>query len=74
MTHSSSDIPAEIRAHVARQNVSINDVAAAIGKTRTTASRKLAGTIPLYASELLQIADLLGVELSDFTPTRRGAA
>lgn len=46
-----------LRAEMARQNLTIRDMAAAIGTNRDTAGRKLSGKSPLNLDEAFKIAN-----------------
>lgn len=48
-----------LRAEMARKNVTIQDIAKAIGTGRDTAGAKLSGKRPLHLDEALTIADAL---------------
>jgi len=66
------DTTAEVRAAIARHRIPVQDVAAAIGRTQATASRKLSGHIPMTLAELHAIAELTGESASSLIS--RGAA
>lgn len=60
------DIPAEIRAQMARQGVSQVQLAERTGMTTATLSRRLNAKTPLTVEELGQIAAVLGVRVAHF--------
>ena len=68
MTQLAPDYTSEIRAELARKNISKAAVAQALGKSRATASRTLSGAIPLTLDELYSLAELIGVSPSDLIP------
>lgn len=57
----SESIAAEVRAEMARQRRTSTDIAAEIGMSLTTFSRKLRGDYPFDVTELGRIAEALGV-------------
>lgn len=61
-------VAGEVRAHVARKNVSQREVAKAIGKSQGAAWRRLSGNYPFNVQELEAIAELLGVPVARFLP------
>lgn len=73
MTHTQPDYTSEIRAELARQNISKAAVAQALGKSRATASRKLSGSIPLTIDELHALAELVGLPAADLLPSKASA-
>lgn len=60
------DIPAEVRAELARQNISGRDLARRMGVSNDYAARRIAGRIPFSADDLRTIAFLLEVPISQF--------
>ena len=54
-------VAANLRAEMARQNLTINDLAAAMGCTRPTARSRYFGRSPLTIGELGAAAQMLGV-------------
>ena len=64
-------VAGEVRAHVARKNVSQREVAKAIGKSQAAAWRRLSGNYPFNVTELQAIADLLGVPVARFLPDQQ---
>lgn len=75
MSHTEQDVAAEVRATLARHKRKVDDVAQALKVSRTAASRKVNGHTPFTVTELLVIADLVGVEPAEFfrshpTPSR----
>jgi transcriptional regulator with XRE-family HTH domain len=60
-------IAAEIRAELARQNLTYAALAKAIGMSPSTLGRRLEGLRPFYLEELEAIAQFLGLKLSEFT-------
>lgn len=61
-------VAAEVRAEMARQRVSQQPIADALGMSRQALSRRLVGEIPFDVSELEQIANFLGVSVGRFWP------
>lgn len=60
----------EIRALMARRNISRQTMAKAMGVSHTTVWRRLSGDTALDLDELERIADTLGVHLVDLFPRR----
>jgi transcriptional regulator with XRE-family HTH domain len=54
-----------VRAEIARQRRSRHDLAAAIGVSRATVDRRLAGEQDFTVTELQDAADFLGVKAAD---------
>ena len=70
MTHQTqrrAAIAGEIRAELGRQNLTYSALAAAIGMSPSTLSRRLVGIKPFDIEELQSIAQFLGIKLSDLT-------
>jgi transcriptional regulator with XRE-family HTH domain len=59
-------IAGEIRAELARQNLTYTALSAATGIDPSTLSRRLKGDKPFYLEELEKIAQFLGLPLSEF--------
>ena len=59
-------IAANVRAEVARAQVTQTDLGEALGLTQTQVSRRLAGHVEFGATELAVLADYLGVAVSTF--------
>ena len=74
ITHTDTDYASEIRAAIARKNISKADVAQALGKSRATASRKLSGLIPITLDELHVLAELIEVPPASLLPTDKASA
>lgn len=64
--YSQSDIAAEVRAELARQNISRRGLARRMGVSNDYVARRIAGRIPISADDLRTIAFLLGVPISRF--------
>ena len=70
-------LASEIRAELARQNKQSGDLAAELDMTRGQLSRRLNGHTPLKFSEVVHIADALGMkpeELVERATKRRDTA
>lgn len=67
-------IAREIRAEMGRQGISQGQLADQLGCTQRSLSRRLTGDVPVDVAELEQLADALGVPLSQFLPTPARAA
>jgi transcriptional regulator with XRE-family HTH domain len=66
---------AEIKAEMARQDVTQTELARRLGWIQTSVSKRLTGKVALRAQDIEQIADALGVSLNDFGwPFRRKAS
>ena len=61
-------VAAEVRASLARANLSGNRAASRLGWKQQYLSRRLSGTVPFDVSELYAIADLLDVPVGEFLP------
>lgn len=58
-------LAAEVRAHLARQQLSGRALARLIGESPTWAARRLSGSTAMDADDLERIADVLGISLSE---------
>jgi transcriptional regulator with XRE-family HTH domain len=58
------DVAAEVRAAIARKQVTQRDFAAAVGLTQSGVSRRLSGRTDFTIPELTAAANFLGVELT----------
>lgn len=75
MTSSLTDtVAAEVRAELARRNISRTDAAAHLGMSRTLLWQRLRGESPFTVAELEALAELLDVPVSQFLPTSARAA
>lgn len=61
-------IAGEIRAGMSRNQVTISDLAAAIGVSPATLHRRMSGATPFTVTELAAISDVLGVAYPTFWP------
>lgn len=61
-------VAAEVRAEIARQNLTITDVADRAGLARSTLHRKLRGGGAFNVDEIRWIADALDVSLTQLMP------
>lgn len=59
-------VAAEIRAELARRNISRTDAAAALGISRNLLWQRLRGESPFTVDELEAMAELIGVPVSTF--------
>lgn len=59
-------VAAEVRASLARANLTGSKAASHLGWKQQYISRRLSGTVPFDVSELLALADLLNVQVTDF--------
>lgn len=62
-------VAAEVRAEVARKQISQDKLAAQVGCSRQALNRRLTGATPFDVAELAAIADALGVPVTQFLPT-----
>ncbi|AMU39207.1 hypothetical protein A3N99_02625 [Mycobacteroides abscessus] len=67
-------VAAEVRAHLARQRVTQNAAADAVGIGAASMSRRLAGEYPFTVGELFALADLLRVDIRSFFPSDQAVA
>lgn len=67
-------VAAEVRAEVARKQISQDKLAAQIGCSRQSLNRRLTGATPFDVAELAAIADALGVPMAQFLPAPARAA
>lgn len=58
-------VAGEVRAHMARQQVTQTDLAAVKGRTQPYWSRRISGVVPFDIDDLTTIADFLGVQVMD---------
>jgi transcriptional regulator with XRE-family HTH domain len=65
-------VAAEVRAEMARQQLSGVRAARALGWTQNYISVRLRGTVPFDVADLIKIADLLEVPVSTFFETAGG--
>jgi transcriptional regulator with XRE-family HTH domain len=63
-------VAAEVRAHVARQQMRQSDLAGLLGISPSGVSSRLSGRTPLAAGELVVIAEWLGVAPADLIPAK----
>lgn len=69
MSSTTETVAAEVRATLARHKISQGAVAQALDLSRPSVSRRLKGELPFTVAELLVVADLAGVEPSEFFAT-----
>jgi transcriptional regulator with XRE-family HTH domain len=75
LTPSASDLAArEIRAEMARQEITQDTLAPQVGMPQATFSRRLAGRPPFTTTELERVAAALGVTFEQLLPTSARAA
>lgn len=67
-------VAAEVRAEVARKQISQDKLAAQVGCSRQSLNRRLTGATPFDVAELAAIAEALGVPVTQFLPTPVRAA
>lgn len=65
---------AEIKAEMARQDLSQTELGERLGWGQTTVSKRLTGTVPLRVTEIEQIAEALGVSLEQLGWPGRAAS
>ena len=65
-------VAAEVRAELARQQLSGVRAARALGWTQNYLSVRLRGTVPFDVTDLMKIAKLLEVSVTQFFPDERG--
>lgn len=63
-------VASTIRAEMARRRIDQGVVARRLGVSRPSVSRRLSGTTELTVSELVEVADLLGVAPAELIPGR----
>lgn len=68
----SSRVAGEVRAHLARKQLSGVRAAAALGWSQTYMSRRLSGKAPFTVDDLDALAQLLSVSATDFFPGGAG--
>jgi transcriptional regulator with XRE-family HTH domain len=61
-------VAAEVRAELARKQMSQHALAAALGVAQQTVSRRLTGEVPFDVAELGRVAEILGVPVGQFFP------
>lgn len=67
-------VAAEVRAELARHNISRTDAAAALGMSRTLLWQRLRGESSFTVAELEALAELIGVPVNQFLPVPASAA
>jgi transcriptional regulator with XRE-family HTH domain len=67
-------VAAEVRAHLARRNISRSIAAEHIGISRTLLWNRLRGESPFTVTELEKLAELLEVPVTQFLPAPARAA
>lgn len=63
-------VAAEVRAELARQQMSQSELAKRLGVAQQTVSRRMTGEVPFDIAELATIAELLGVPMSQLLGER----
>ncbi len=63
-------VAAEVRAELARQQISQSELAKRLGVAQQTVSRRITGDIPFDIAELSKIAEILGVPFANFLGER----
>lgn len=67
-------VAGEVRAEMARQQISQQRVADVLKVSRQAFNRRITGDIPFDVAELEKIAEFLGVPVTNFMPSRVVAA
>jgi transcriptional regulator with XRE-family HTH domain len=67
-------VAAEIRAEMARQQMSQDQLADRIGMSQSTLSRRLTGSLPFDTTELAKVAEALGVVVTALLPNPKRRA
>lgn len=67
-------VASNIRAELARRQLSQADLATALRTTQQTISRRMTGAVPFDTDELEVIAEFLGVPVDALIPTTIGGA
>lgn len=67
-------VAAEVRAHLARRQLTGSALAATIGKSEMYVSRRLRGDVPFDLNDIEQAAQFLGVSVADLMPASERAA
>lgn len=62
-------VAAEVRAEMARQQMTQQVLARQLGTTQQTLSRRMTGEVPFDVFELQRIADIFGVPVTHFFPS-----
>jgi transcriptional regulator with XRE-family HTH domain len=63
------EVAAEVRASLARANLTGSKAAQRLGWKQQYISRRLSGTVPFDVAELYALASLLRVQITDFFPS-----
>lgn len=64
-TTPSEAVAAEIRAELARRRIPQARLAALLGVSQVSVSRRLSGETPFDLNELVKVADFLGIDVAD---------
>lgn len=67
-------VAAEVRAEVARQALTQQQVADRLGEKQWWVSRRLTGDVAWDVADLVRVADALGVPVAKFLPTEAVAS
>jgi transcriptional regulator with XRE-family HTH domain len=67
-------VAAEVRAHLARRQLTGTAFANAIGRSEMYVSRRLRGEIPFDLADIEQVATFLGITVADLLPAPERAA
>lgn len=67
-------IAAEVRAEIARQRKTVQGLAVVLGSSQSTASRRYLGEVPFDMCEMFDVADWLGVTVTEFDRRARETA
>lgn len=70
----SGRIAAEVRAELARQAITQQELGERLGYTQWWVSRRVTGLTPFTAAEIIRVAEVLGVPVTNFLVTPERAA
>jgi len=74
ITTTAQQVGANVRAEAARRQINGSELARGVGLSQSAMSRRLVGSHPFTITELVLVADFLGLPIATFLPAESGAA
>lgn len=68
-----TNVPANVRAELARRRIRQNEVAEKLGVSRQNVAQRLNGTVDFRVGELAVIADMCGISLAELVDAKASA-
>ena len=69
-----NDVVANVRAELARRRIRQTDVAQRLGVSRQNVAQRLNGSVDFRVGELISIADMLGITISELVGEVKASA